>query len=202
LKPNDIPLLLASLVPKLKLLDVFVDFSSTAEAFSSYPGRTVSHATHLSVFPLFLIIQDSHFHESLSTVNMLPHPLPVVFESTALAGALLSCAPLSSSSSEKSDSSSPFPNNHPKYQVTNACSPIFPFSSLIFLIVRRCSSSQYVVPNSSISLTKLDLGISPDVVIEWKALVAFAFSSSLSSRSSVSIELPSFSPSSIRSQYH
>ena len=55
--------------------DLFVN-SPFASCFSSWPGRTVSHAAHFDASCLFRSIHASHFQDASSTVNMLPHPPP------------------------------------------------------------------------------------------------------------------------------
>ena len=87
----------------------------------------------------------------------------------------------------------------------NALLLILP-STLSFLIVRLCSSSQYVVPIASISLPNLSAATDtpPSDDISLNALSAFFISSSRSSLSSVSSEFAELSSlsSSTRLQYH
>jgi len=89
--------------------------------------------------------------------------------------------------------------------VINALLLILP-STLSFLIVRLCSSSQYVVPIASISLPNLSAATDtpPSDDISLNALSAFFISSSRSSLSSVSSEFAELSSlsSSTRLQYH
>ena len=86
----------------------------------SCPGRSASQAAHFVSLPLFITIQDSHFHMSLSTVNRLPQPL--VEDSLSWSAGLDGILPsllLYSPSSLDSDSSSP-PNSQSIYHCTNA----------------------------------------------------------------------------------
>ena len=152
----------------------------------SSPGFTVSQATQVVDDALLDTIHTAHFHEpSSDALNMEPHPSdsPVCFLSVEAAGS----SSLSSSSSSSSPSSlSPSPNNQSTYHDTNASfvmtfSPASPSKVLIFLIVRRCSSSQYVVPSDSISLPKSEAGILLDPSLTpSNAFSALAFSSAIS----------------------
>ena len=169
---------------------------SSLSTLFSYPGLTVSQAMQTVTAISFPIMHDSHFHVSFFDANMVPHPLDA--KVLSLPPAVSSAGEASSfSSSEKSDSSSSL-YIQSIYHDTNASLLILPLMSLIFLIVRRCASSQYVVPIASINLPKSAFSTTPDVAIESNASIAFALSSSRSSLSSVSRESsPSLSSASL-----
>ena len=182
--------------PKLKPPAPMADplaaaLSLLSSCLSSYPGRTVSQAAHLVSPALLRTMQASHFQDPSSTPNALPHPSP-----PDVAG-LSSSSPASSSSSVSMSDSSP-PNNQSRYHAMNASREIFPSAPLIFLMVRRCSSSQYVVPIDSIRSPKAAESITstPSPTVSVKAWSAFCLSSSRSSRSAVSNEADSSSSAS------
>ena len=141
-------------------------------------------------------MQVSHFHLFSLRPNDSPQA-PFVTSSSLVMSSL-------SSSSDKLSSSSP--NNHSMYQLKNAARLILPSSSLILRIVRRCSSSQYVLPSpSSTSLKFVPVRCSSQPpATDSKTSIAFCRSSSRSSRSSVSKDPPlsSSSDPSTSSQYH
>ena len=131
---------------------------------------------------LFRTMQASHFHEPSSTPPKSP-PHPTADEVTTSPAP---SSPSSSSSLSMSDSSPP--KSQSKYQATKAPRDIVPSSPPIFLMVRRCSSSQYVVPIDSIRSLKADTArvSTPSPAAAVKAWSAFCRSSSRSSLSSVS----------------
>ena len=182
--------------PKLKPPAPMADplaaaLSLLSSCLSSYPGRTVSQAAHLVSPALLRTMHASHFQDPSSTPNALPHP-----SSPDVAG-LSSSSPASSSSSVSMSDSSP-PNNQSRYHAMNASREIFPSAPLIFLMVRRCSSSQYVVPIDSIRSPKAaeSITLTPSPTASVKAWSAFCLSSSRSSRSAVSNEADSSSSAS------
>ena len=141
------------------LPDAVAGFSVEApdEALPSSPGLGVSQAAHVVTDGLFDTMHTPHFQQpSSDALNIEPQPSAVTSPSFVVFTSDSSSLKLSSSSL------SPSPNNHSIYQSTKA-SFVMTFSpdsnELIFLIVRRCSSSQYTEPNSSISLFKSDASI-------------------------------------------
>ena len=176
--------------------------STASDGLPSSPGLGVSHAAHFVADGLFVTMHVPHFHEP-SSDDLNVEPQPSALPSDAIAVIFLSESCSSTLSSPLSSSSlSPSPNNQSTYQSRKAflVNTFSPDSSrvLIFLIVRVCSSSQYVVPIDSKSLLKSETGIFVDPLPSAsKAFSAFAFSSA------ISLSCDESSPSwSTRLQYH
>ena len=176
--------------------------STASDGLPSSPGLGVSHAAHFVADGLFVTMHVPHFHEP-SSDDLNVEPQPSALPSDAFAVIFLSKSCSSTLSSPLSSSSlSPSPNNQSTYQSRKAflVNTFSPDSSrvLIFLIVRVCSSSQYVVPIDSKSLLKSETGIFVDPLPSAsKAFSAFAFSSA------ISLSCDESSPSwSTRLQYH
>mmetsp|Transcript_20164 Transcript_20164/g.29950 ORF Transcript_20164/g.29950 Transcript_20164/m.29950 type:complete len:516 (+) Transcript_20164:4340-5887(+) len=157
-------------------------------ALTSEPGFGVSQAGHTESEGLFVTIQTPHFHEPSSDfLNIPPHPsaAPPVLSFDAASELSATSAPAVLSSSDSS-SLSPSPNSHSMYQSMKALRVItlsLDASStlLIFLMVRRCSSSQYVEPNDSNSLGNSVTEICSDSFARASnASSAFSFSSAIS----------------------
>ena len=104
-------------------------------------GFGVSQAAHALTSLILRTLQTSHFHEpSLADVR-----------DAQVAAALDSASGSASPSSVTSSSSeSPSPKTHSTYHSTKASLETVP-SGASFRSVRRCSSSQYVVPKASMS---------------------------------------------------
>mmetsp|Transcript_46521 Transcript_46521/g.98708 ORF Transcript_46521/g.98708 Transcript_46521/m.98708 type:complete len:234 (-) Transcript_46521:81-782(-) len=156
-----------------------------SEDLSSALGFGASHAAHAVADSLFVTMHTPHFHEP-STDDLNMEPQPSVMLRTALADSRSTIPSTSSLPFKLSSSLSPSPNSQSTYQSTNAflvitLSPDDSSKELIFLIVCRCSSSQYVVPMDSKSSPKSDASILADPSPkESKASSALAFSSAMS----------------------
>mmetsp|Transcript_29630 Transcript_29630/g.59845 ORF Transcript_29630/g.59845 Transcript_29630/m.59845 type:complete len:273 (-) Transcript_29630:527-1345(-) len=147
------------------------------------PGFSVSHAEHLTTEGPFVTMHTSHFHEPFSDVlKRDPHPSLLSLDSF-----FDDAASLSLLSASLSSSLSPSPNNQSTYHCTKTLFLItfFPLdesTSLIFLTVRLCSSSQYVVPIDSSSFAKSDasmVSLKSSQILS-NAASAFVFSSATS----------------------
>mmetsp|Transcript_20977 Transcript_20977/g.50546 ORF Transcript_20977/g.50546 Transcript_20977/m.50546 type:complete len:203 (-) Transcript_20977:633-1241(-) len=173
------------LVPILPPDDTGLAMDFPEDALPSSPGLGVSQATHAIADRLFVTMHTPHFQEPSSEVlNMEPQPSGLTsspLENTGSSSPASLALPFELSSSDSSS-----PNNQSTYQSTNAffvmiLSPDDSSNELIFLIVRRCSSSQYVVPIDSKSFPNSDAGIfcNPSLNV-LKASSALAFSSAIS----------------------
>jgi hypothetical protein len=183
------------------------EVASAALLFPSEPGFGVSQDAQTETEGLLVTIQTPHSHEPSSDFLKTP-PQPSDSSASLLSFAASELSATSSPaalSSSVSSSLSPSPNSQSIYHSMKALRVItlsLDASStlLIFLMVRRCSSSQYVEPNDSNSLGKSVTEICFDPFARAsKASSALPFSSAIS----LSCDEPSSSSSwSTRLQYH
>ena len=170
------------------------------------PGPTLPGALGALVAPAaalgaagFGVSQAAHFDASLSLrtshTSHFQEPSFAVVNEAQVAAALDSAAGSSSSSVVASSVSEPSPRTQSTYHSTKASRATVPPGASL-RSVRRCSSSQYVVPSASMSAWNFDEGtdVAPSATVS-KASRALWLSSSRSSASSSSESSSAFAQS-------